>query len=212
LEVPPPFARAGGAFGGVFFPVGGVFTGRRLEVTGLRPAVEGALWCEAPTEPVGVLGGIVVAVVVGVDVVVVVDGGIVLVVVDGEIVVVVVVVVGGIVLVVEEVGGATVGTVRWRTGAVATGRAPAACSAPAVTAPATKTEVAATLPSADATWPSWGTLSTNGSEPSQASGPVMGRSRPIETSRKARTTWGSNCEPAHAASSLRAASGLMARL
>ena len=77
---------------------------------------------------------------------------------------------------------------------------------------ATTTEVAATLPAAEATWPSWGMLSTKGSEPSHASGPVTGRRRPIETSRKARTTWGSNWVPAQAASSMRAAWGLTGRL
>ena len=74
-----------------------------------------------------------------------------------------------------------------------------------MTAPAATTEAAAVRPSVEATWPIWGMLSTNGNEPIHANGAAIGRSRPIETSRKALTTWGSNCEPAQAASSARAA-------
>ena len=75
-----------------------------------------------------------------------------------------------------------------------------------MTAPAATTEAAAVRPSVEATWLIWGMLSTKGSEPIHASGATsIGRNRPIETSRKALTTWGSNCEPAQAASSARAA-------
>jgi hypothetical protein len=59
--------------------------------------------------------------------------------------------------------------------------------------------------------PRRGTLLTKGSDPSDARGPATGRRRPIDTSRKARTTRGSKCEPAHAASSWRALSGLTGR-
>ena len=74
-----------------------------------------------------------------------------------------------------------------------------------MTAPATTTEAAAVRPRVEATWPIWGMLSTNGNEPIHASGATIGRNLPIETSRKALTTWGSNCVPAQAASSARAA-------
>src|ERR1019366_8024137 len=84
-----------------------------------------------------------------------------------------------------------------------------ACSAPAVTAPATVTVAAAARPIVATACPIWGKLPTKGSEPSQANGPATGRIRPMEISRKARTTLGSKCEPAQAASSFRAASRLI---
>ena len=51
-----------------------------------------------------------------------------------------------------------------------------------------------------------------GSCASHDSGPIANRSLPSETFRNARTIFSSNCVPAHAASSLRASSGLVASL
>ncbi len=82
--------------------------------------------------------------------------------------------------------------------------------APVVTAPLTTSDAVPTRPStATVADRVEGYCPTNGSEPSHANGPASGRSRPMETSRKARTTLGSNWVPAQAANSARAALGLI---
>jgi hypothetical protein len=88
----------------------------------------------------------------------------------------------------------------------------ATCAVPTATAPMTLTEIAAVRIAATPTCVSVGTLLRKGSDPSQASGPATTRTRPIETSRNARTTAGSKCVPAHASSSARAAWGVIAGL
>jgi hypothetical protein len=84
--------------------------------------------------------------------------------------------------------------------------------APAATDPVTAIDMALVWALATSTCPTVGALVMKGRDPSQASGPADFRTRPIETSRNARTTVGSKCVPAHARSSARAACGDIARL
>jgi hypothetical protein len=86
------------------------------------------------------------------------------------------------------------------------------CAVPIATAPTTLTEIAAVRTAATPTCVSVGTLLRKGSDPSHASGPATTRTRPIDTSRNARTTAGSKCVPAHASSSALAAWGVIAGL
>ncbi len=79
------------------------------------------------------------------------------------------------------------------------------CVAPTATAPAKLIETAAVRTAATPTCASVGTLPTKGSELIHATGPATTRTRPIETSKNARTTVGSKCVPAQANSSARAA-------
>ena len=85
-------------------------------------------------------------------------------------------------------------------------------AAPAATDPVISTVAAPARPSAAAAWPTRGTLLTNGSDPAQLNGPATALSRPMDTSRKALTTFGSKWLPAQSASSRRAAWGVIARL
>jgi hypothetical protein len=95
---------------------------------------------------------------------------------------------------------------------VGTGAWCVTCAVPTATAPAKLIETAAVRTAATPTCASVGTLPMNGSDPSQATGPAAARSRPMETSRNARTTVGSKWVPAQARSSARAAWGDMAGL
>jgi hypothetical protein len=65
------------------------------------------------------------------------------------------------------------------------------CAVPTATAPAKLIEKAAVRTAATPTCASVGTFPMNGNDPIQATGPAAARSRPMETSRNARTTVGS---------------------
>jgi hypothetical protein len=91
------------------------------------------------------------------------------------------------------------------TTGVAAGGCDVKCVVPTATAPAKLIETAAVRTAAMPTWASVGTLPMKGSDPSHATGPATTRTRPIDTSRNARTTIGSKCVPAQAKSSALAA-------